>query len=103
MSDNLDQLAINTIRTLSIDAVQQANSGHPATPMALAPAPQHRSRNYRGNSGLSRARCGSRQGSARWAITETSGRGALRLLKEPVEAGQRGEGGADRDRQPHLC
>ena len=36
-SDDLDQLAINTIRTLSIDAVQQANSGHPGTPMALAP------------------------------------------------------------------
>ena len=34
---NLDLLAINTIRTLSIDAVQQANSGHPGTPMALAP------------------------------------------------------------------
>jgi transketolase len=33
----LDQLAINTIRTLSIDAVQQAKSGHPGTPMALAP------------------------------------------------------------------
>ena len=33
----LDELAINTIRTLSIDAVQQANSGHPGTPMALAP------------------------------------------------------------------
>jgi transketolase len=33
----LDTLAINTIRTLSIDAVQQANSGHPGTPMALAP------------------------------------------------------------------
>jgi transketolase len=33
----LDQLCINTIRTLSIDAVQQANSGHPGTPMALAP------------------------------------------------------------------
>ena len=36
-SDELDQLAINTIRTLSIDAVQQAKSGHPGTPMALAP------------------------------------------------------------------
>jgi transketolase len=36
-SQELDQLAINTIRTLSIDAVQQANSGHPGTPMALAP------------------------------------------------------------------
>ena len=33
----LDQLSINTIRTLSIDAVQQAKSGHPGTPMALAP------------------------------------------------------------------
>jgi transketolase len=33
----LDQLAINTIRTLSMDAVQAANSGHPGTPMALAP------------------------------------------------------------------
>jgi transketolase len=34
---NLDPLAINTIRTLAIDAVQQANSGHPGTPMAMAP------------------------------------------------------------------
>jgi transketolase len=34
---NLDQLCINTIRTLSIDAVQQANSGHPGAPMGLAP------------------------------------------------------------------
>jgi transketolase len=33
----LDQLAINCIRTLSIDAVQQAKSGHPGAPMALAP------------------------------------------------------------------
>ena len=32
-----DQLRINTIRTLSMDAVQKANSGHPGTPMALAP------------------------------------------------------------------
>ena len=37
MKPNLDQLCVNTIRTLSIDAVQQANSGHPGTPMALAP------------------------------------------------------------------
>jgi len=36
-STQLDQLCINTIRTLSIDAVQQAKSGHPGTPMALAP------------------------------------------------------------------
>jgi transketolase len=34
---NLDQLCINTIRTLSIDGVQQANSGHPGAPMGLAP------------------------------------------------------------------
>ncbi|HYI99838.1 MAG TPA: transketolase [Thermoleophilaceae bacterium] len=33
----LDELCINTIRTLSIDAVQKANSGHPGAPMALAP------------------------------------------------------------------
>jgi transketolase len=33
----LDQLSINTIRTLAIDAVQQANSGHPGAPMGLAP------------------------------------------------------------------
>jgi transketolase len=36
-ASDLDQLAINTIRTLSIDAIQKANSGHPGTPMALAP------------------------------------------------------------------
>jgi transketolase len=36
-TQTLDQLAINSIRTLSIDAVQQAKSGHPGTPMALAP------------------------------------------------------------------
>ena len=33
----LDTLCINTIRTLSMDGVQQANSGHPGTPMAMAP------------------------------------------------------------------
>src|ERR1700691_1486951 len=36
-TDDLDQLAINTIRTLSIDAIEQAKSGHPGAPMALAP------------------------------------------------------------------
>ncbi len=35
--EEMTELAINTIRTLSIDAVQQAKSGHPGTPMALAP------------------------------------------------------------------
>jgi transketolase len=34
---DLDTLCINTIRTLCIDAVQKANSGHPGTPMAMAP------------------------------------------------------------------
>ena len=34
---HLDQLCINTIRTLSMDAVQAAHSGHPGTPMAMAP------------------------------------------------------------------
>src|SRR5262249_41523348 len=33
----LDQLCVNTIRTLCIDAVQKANSGHPGTPMGMAP------------------------------------------------------------------
>src|ERR1700752_51192 len=33
----LDALCINTIRTLAIDAVQKANSGHPGAPMGLAP------------------------------------------------------------------
>jgi transketolase len=37
MASDLDQLCINTIRTLSMDAVQKANSGHPGTPMSLAP------------------------------------------------------------------
>jgi transketolase len=37
MAEDIDQLCINTIRTLSIDAIQKANSGHPGTPMALAP------------------------------------------------------------------
>jgi len=37
MAQDIDQLAINTIRTLSIDAIEKANSGHPGAPMALAP------------------------------------------------------------------
>ena len=36
-TDRLDQLAIDTIRTLAIDGVQQANSGHPGAPMGMAP------------------------------------------------------------------
>jgi transketolase len=35
---SIEQLSVNTIRTLSMDAVQKANSGHPGTAMALAPA-----------------------------------------------------------------
>ncbi|NQD68211.1 hypothetical protein HP456_20085, partial [Bacillus haikouensis] len=37
MFDNTDQLAINTIRTLSIDAIEKAGSGHPGMPMGAAP------------------------------------------------------------------
>jgi transketolase len=37
MAQDIDQLAINTIRTLSIDAVEKASSGHPGTPMSMAP------------------------------------------------------------------
>jgi transketolase len=37
MTKTMDGLCVNTIRTLAMDAVQRANSGHPGTPMALAP------------------------------------------------------------------
>ena len=37
-NQDLDQQCITTIRTLSMDAVQKANSGHPGAPMGLAPA-----------------------------------------------------------------
>jgi transketolase len=37
MAQDIDQLCIDTIRTLSMDAVQKANSGHPGTPMSMAP------------------------------------------------------------------
>jgi len=36
--EKLDEICINTIRTLSMDAIQKANSGHPGAPMGLAPA-----------------------------------------------------------------
>ena len=36
-TDKMEELAINTVRVLAADAVQKANSGHPGTPMALAP------------------------------------------------------------------
>jgi transketolase len=38
MQDNLDQLCVNTIRMLAVDAVEKAKSGHPGAPMGLAPA-----------------------------------------------------------------
>jgi transketolase len=37
LGGDLDTVCVNTIRTLSIDAIQKANSGHPGTPMAMAP------------------------------------------------------------------
>src|SRR4029079_4370103 len=37
IAQSIEQTSINTIRTLAMDAVQKANSGHPGTPMALAP------------------------------------------------------------------
>src|SRR6201984_176045 len=38
ITSQIDELSVNTIRTLCMDGVQQANSGHPGTPMAMAPA-----------------------------------------------------------------
>ena len=35
---NIDEICINTVRTIAMDAVQKANSGHPGAPMGLAPA-----------------------------------------------------------------
>ena len=45
-TDRIEQLTVNTIRTLSMDAVQAANSGHPGTPMALAPVAYKLWRDY---------------------------------------------------------
>ena len=45
-SSEIDNLCINTIRTLAMDAVQQANSGHPGTAMALAPVIYNLWQNY---------------------------------------------------------
>src|SRR5437868_15033504 len=38
LPDSIEQLSINTVRTLTVDAVQAAQSGHPGAPLALAPA-----------------------------------------------------------------
>ena len=43
---SIEQTSINTIRTLAMDAVQAANSGHPGTPMALAPVVYNIWQNY---------------------------------------------------------
>jgi transketolase len=45
-TDTIEQLTVNTIRTLSMDAVQAANSGHPGTPMAMAPVAYKLWRDY---------------------------------------------------------
>jgi len=45
----VEELSIQTIRTLAIDAIQQANSGHPGAPMALAPIAYVLSREMRYN------------------------------------------------------
>ncbi len=45
-AQDLDRLTIDTIRTLAMDAVQKANSGHPGTPMALAPVAFHLWQNH---------------------------------------------------------
>src|SRR5699024_3721809 len=37
MSDHIEQLSINTLRTLAIDAIEKANSGHPGLPMGAEP------------------------------------------------------------------
>jgi transketolase len=44
--NDIDLLSINTIRTLSIDAVQKANSGHPGAPMGMAPVAYTLWQNY---------------------------------------------------------
>jgi transketolase len=41
LANKTDQLAINTIRALAIDAIQKANSGHPGTPLDAAPTAWH--------------------------------------------------------------
>ncbi len=46
MSDNIDQLSINTIRFLAVDAVQKANCGHPGMPMGCAPIAYTLYKNY---------------------------------------------------------
>jgi len=58
--EKLDQLSVNTIRTLAMDAVQRANSGHPGTPMALAPVAYVLWDRYRRQHGarFQRRRCG---------------------------------------------
>ncbi|MCL7990219.1 MAG: hypothetical protein M8840_03690, partial [marine benthic group bacterium] len=46
---SIEELTVHTIRTLSMDAVQAANSGHPGAPMALAPVGYLLTRQLRAN------------------------------------------------------
>jgi len=46
MPNNIDQLSINTIRFLAVDAIQKANSGHPGMPMGCAPIAYALYKNY---------------------------------------------------------
>jgi transketolase len=50
-TNDRDTTCVNTIRTLCIDAVQHARSGHPGTPMAMAPVVLERWQNYVGDGG----------------------------------------------------
>lgn len=54
INEEMDQLSINTIRTLSMDVVQRAKSGHPGTPMELAHLPYKKGtyEDYLGGRGL---------------------------------------------------
>ena len=62
---NIVHVAVNTIRTLSMDAVQQAKSGHPGTPMSMAPVAAATSRRSSGATKSARGRPAPRPSSGR--------------------------------------